>query len=872
MSMAVFDAMPAGSRRSAPGLLLLQSTSPEAMAESREAATPGIDAWAAMLEVSALRGDDEGALAGVAETLCRALGATACLVTLERPGAALAVLEPRALGSEVTRELGHRGELALRSHRIVVGRAVGGEAGVEHTLAARIVDERGRYQGLLCASVPGMPSDGSPAQLMLEVLGRRLGVELGWRALQQRTAQELDAVRQAGGLDPRIGIWTRITLDRLLAMTVAACRRCNEPLSVGVVDVMGMRALNEQHGHAVGDAVLHHVAEVTKYVVRGYDLVGRVGGDAIAVVFDRCGIDQAAEALRRIKRTIAAEPFEIEGAGPLKLAVSGGVAAVAADDANGQRTLARAAAAADGASGGVELARTSQGVPSSRRLQEGGLEGATLGGVYRVLHQLGHGGGGGVYRGEDLVLRRQVAIKVLHPNLADDAKFLQRFREEAATLAAIRHPSLVQIYAFGVEEGVAYFVMELVEGASVAHAILQAIRDGARMPIERVAGIVRQVASALDTLHEAGIIHRDVKPENVLLDPFRSRVVLVDVGIARREGGDEFLGGTPGYVAPEAVSDPNVGRTADVYGLAVTTYEMLLSRIPWPGCQDAGELLTLQAACPPEVPSDVDPRMAPFDDVLLRGMALDPRERWPSTGAFAEAFEAALRRFGSVRIGTSHAPVSSVQLAPTVRPPPVELDPASGRTDDAIDAHTRGIVFRTLPRIVGVREVTRWRMQLAARAPHLGEVLSPSVPALGWLPTRHLCELLAAAPAGTRKPADLGRELGRAVVRASFRRFFPTSAATLAPAGTMAALPRIWRHYHSWGMVEIASRGSDAATVRIAQTPRDESLCACVAGMLEQLVLLSGGREQVVEHTSCESRGGDLCHFEVRWQWAPPRS
>jgi serine/threonine protein kinase len=129
------------------------------------------------------------------------------------------------------------------------------------------------------------------------------------------------------------------------------------------------------------------------------------------------------------------------------------------------------------------------------------------------------------------------------------------------------------------------------------------------------------------------------------------------VGIARRHGGDEFLGGTPGYVAPEAVSDPNVGRVADVYGLAVTTYEMLLSRLPWPPCEDAGTLLMMQGAFPPEPPSAVDARLGAFDEVLLRGMAHDPRERWPTPGAFAEAFEATLRRFGlSVRALASQAP------------------------------------------------------------------------------------------------------------------------------------------------------------------------------------------------------------------------
>src|SRR5690606_29856353 len=131
------------------------------------------------------------------------------------------------------------------------------------------------------------------------------------------------------------------------------------------------------------------------------------------------------------------------------------------------------------------------------------------------------------------------------------AAALERFREEAATLAALRHPNLVQIYAAGVDSGVPYFVMEMVEGETVSQAIDRCIRERHTLPLRQVRPTVEQVAAALDALHSRGIVHRDVKPANILVDPFRRRTVLVDVGVARRHGDRQDVAGTPIYLPPE---------------------------------------------------------------------------------------------------------------------------------------------------------------------------------------------------------------------------------------------------------------------------------------------------------------------------------
>src|SRR5262249_46474566 len=140
--------------------------------------------------------------------------------------------------------------------------------------------------------------------------------------------------------------------------------------------------------------------------------------------------------------------------------------------------------------------------------------GTTLGDVYQIRHEINRGAFGVVYRAEDLALGRQVALKLLRPDLARDTNFVEGFRTEAATLARIRHPNLVQVYTFGVDGSNVYFAMELVEGQGLDRRIGAAVRRRRYLPLPEVGGIIQQVADALEAVHRAGMLHRDVKPEN----------------------------------------------------------------------------------------------------------------------------------------------------------------------------------------------------------------------------------------------------------------------------------------------------------------------------------------------------------------------
>ncbi len=701
---------------------------------------------------------------------------------------------------------------------------------------------------------------------ILTTMARRTAEERAFQAVQDRIGAELDAVREVGGLDPLLGVWNRSTLTRLLEMMETACRRTGEPLAVAIINVVGMTRINDVYGHREGDALLRHVAEVAVYVIRGSDIVARYQSDDLAIVFHGATAHQAVTVLERIRQTVASQPLRTDDGHEIEVRTTAGVTALGGPDDDGERALARAAAAAargDEANAVLtsffDAGQTDEPITSVRRA----LEGATFGGSYRILHEIGAGGGGGVFRGEDLGLRRPVAIKVLRSEQSQNAELVERFRAEAATLAALRHPNLVQVYAFGLEDGSAYFVMELVEGESLFDAIVRSRREAARIPMERVVMVLEQITSALRSLHHAGIIHRDVKPANILLDPFRDRAVLVDVGIASRQGERASLAGTPGYMAPEAATPIELDPSADVYGLAVTLYELITLELPWVVEDDPWKTLQNQRSSDPKPPSSYVSELAPLDAPLLKAMDRNRAARWPNVDAFAQAMK---RAFGELALGAAKAGLARPAAAHDViiaHAPTVTWKSNPG--DD--EPCTRGVVFRALPRVIGARETAAWRLELGADKPRLAEALSPATLPLGWLPTRLLVELVTAPPPNTASQDGLGRDLGRASVRATFRRFFPASAVTLAPGGTLSALPTIWPRYHSWGRLRVVSHVDDRMTVIIQGTPRERSLCDWTHGALEQLVVLSGGDAVSVSHDTCEALGGPECAFDVRWRW-----
>ncbi len=256
---------------------------------------------------------------------------------------------------------------------------------------------------------------------------------------------------------------------------------------------------------------------------------------------------------------------------------------------------------------------------------------------YRLTQRIAAGGMGEVWRGEDLMLHRPIAVKTILPALMADREFLQRFRTEARMMAALRHPGIVQVYDYGENAQVGgnrtdYLVMEFIEGISLAKRIEQA---GRLSPGETMT-IVAQVADALQVAHEAGIVHRDVKPANLLVRR-NGAIVLVDFGVARSAAGAGLTGtnvvlGSVNYMAPEQAEAKKIGPQTDVYALGAVAYCCLTGRPPYVGDNPLQVMSQLVYGDLPTLPADVPP---PVAALVLRALAKEPSQRFSSAAEMA---------------------------------------------------------------------------------------------------------------------------------------------------------------------------------------------------------------------------------------------
>ncbi|HWA56358.1 MAG TPA: protein kinase [Gemmatimonadales bacterium] len=266
---------------------------------------------------------------------------------------------------------------------------------------------------------------------------------------------------------------------------------------------------------------------------------------------------------------------------------------------------------------------------------------AALGSQYRLERELGHGGMGVVFLARDTTLDRPVAVKVVHPDLAVHASITQRFLAEARMIARLRHPSIVSIHTAGETTGVFYYVMDYVPGESLRQRLT---REG-RLPVEDVLRIVADLADALHEAGKAGLVHRDVKPENILLDQASGRAMLADFGIARAMAtdadgvrtGQGVAVGTPTYMSPEQAAGDTVDTRSDLYALGVVAYEMLAGRPPFRG-QTAAAVATMHLAERPQAVNSLRSGVpASLSEAIMRALAKDPKDRWQTGAEFREA-------------------------------------------------------------------------------------------------------------------------------------------------------------------------------------------------------------------------------------------
>ncbi|MFN5340960.1 MAG: protein kinase domain-containing protein [Roseiflexaceae bacterium] len=273
---------------------------------------------------------------------------------------------------------------------------------------------------------------------------------------------------------------------------------------------------------------------------------------------------------------------------------------------------------------------------------------------YKIVAEIGRGGMARVYRAIDSVLGRQVALKVLAPQLASDPEFSARFRREGKIVAALQHPHIVTLFDVGETDGIQYLAMDFIDGRSM-YAV---IRERDALPGETVAVIIRAVASALDYAHSRGAIHRDVKPQNILVDT-NGRILLTDFGISLSS--DEEAGrltrtglfmGTPEYMSPEQVSGTNVDYRTDLYSLAVTAYELFSGDIPFRGNTPDLIVAHAQKIAPP-LQADKLGLPEGLIAVMAKSLAKNPDDRYQSGAEFSDAIDAAFAQLPSTTLANT---------------------------------------------------------------------------------------------------------------------------------------------------------------------------------------------------------------------------
>lgn len=314
-------------------------------------------------------------------------------------------------------------------------------------------------------------------------------------------------------------------------------------------------------------------------------------------------------------------------------------------------------------------------------------------GQYELMDRLGRGGMAEVFRARQVTVNRQVAIKIVIPEIAQSAEFLNRFKREAEIVANLSHPHILKLFDYGAHDGMLYLVMELQQGGNLADLIR---KDP--LSLDQAITLLSQLASALDSAHAQGIIHRDLKPQNVLLDK-QGNAYLADFGIAKMMQADmtTFTNtgatmGTPAYMAPEQWEGNTIDARTDIYALGIMAFEMLTGQAPFKAETPASMMYAhLQASPPPLRQAGLNVPIL-VDEALRKAMAKKPEDRYPSAMAFVEALRDAAQGkapHAARKASTTVTPAAGV--APTAAAaadaPPKSPTPAGGVQPQTVSQH-----------------------------------------------------------------------------------------------------------------------------------------------------------------------------------------
>ena len=345
--------------------------------------------------------------------------------------------------------------------------------------------------------------------------------------------------------------------------------------------------------------------------------------------------------------------------------------------------------------------------------------GEALGDAYTIEGEIGRGGMGVVYRARDERLQRRVAIKVLPPELAFQQDIRERFTREAQTAARLSHPHIVPIHTVGEGQGLVYFVMGYVDGESVAARI----RRRGPLPVEEVRRIMKETADALSAAHSLSVIHRDIKPDNILLEGTRGRVMVTDFGIAKAlssTSGATLTGvgvaiGTPAFMSPEqAAGERDIDGRSDLYSLGVVTYQMLTGELPFNAPSVAGILMKQITEPAPDLRKKRPDAPEDLALAVARCLEKDPESRWPTADALRRALES--RTVNGYRPTSPSGTAADRARRGTNPRRPARARPSSERPDRSWDAGPIGP--RPLPEPRRPRDLARSQKREARRERH----------------------------------------------------------------------------------------------------------------------------------------------------------
>ncbi len=297
------------------------------------------------------------------------------------------------------------------------------------------------------------------------------------------------------------------------------------------------------------------------------------------------------------------------------------------------------------------------------RKQTHELIGKSLADKYMIEEHLGSGGMCDVYRATHSAMGKQVAVKVLKPALAADSTIAQRFEQEARAASLIHHPHAINVMDYGISEGkIPFIVMEFVRGITLG----ELLRNEGALSVERTANILRQASGALDVAHSVGVVHRDIKPDNIIIAEYDGSdwVEVVDFGVAKIQEdvnrrinltGANIIVGTPRYMSPEQCEEKPVDARSDIYSLGIVLYEMLSNEAPFKG-DSSTRLLVAHSNEPPEPLRDKRPDLSPeIEAVVMRALEKDPARRPQSAGELAREFQEAAGLGQPAQAGTNRA-------------------------------------------------------------------------------------------------------------------------------------------------------------------------------------------------------------------------